>query len=173
MEGTVLLILICVIVYVYKRNNPNNSTKKSDKKYSREDLELLNFNENCDFRHKESFREEGEFSTYFEWNLECIELVCNISYLDGKRSYIKQIVLKDYEQKNQIIKQIIKGMKKSDEDIGTHDCFPESKIIIYGKKEYHTFDSSVKNEEFYQVLNNLIGKNYERILENERILEKF
>ena len=70
-------------------------------------------------------------------NLECIELNCSISYLNEEKNYSKKIalVLKDYKQKNKIMKQIVNGMKKPDENVIVRDYYPESKIAIYDKNE--------------------------------------
>ena len=136
------------------------------KKYSNKDLKKLDFNKNYDFKHKESFMGEAS-SVYYERNLECIELNCSISYLNEEKNYSKKIalVLKDYKQKNKIMKQIVNGMKKPDENVVVRDYYPKSKIVIYDKNEHYSFDSNVENKEFYKILDNLLGENHERLLE--------
>ena len=84
------------------------------KKYSNKDLKNLDFSKNYDFKHKEAVTGNSD---YFEWNLECEKLNCNISYLHGVKKYSKKIVLKDYKQKNNIIKKIINGMKNPNENV--------------------------------------------------------
>ena len=69
------------------------------KKYSNKDLKKLDFSKNYDFKHKEAVTGNSD---YFEWNLECEKLNCNISYLHGVKKYSKKIVLKDFKQKNNI-----------------------------------------------------------------------
>ena len=138
------------------------SCGKSDrKKYSKKDFKNIDFNRNYDFKHKEAVTGNSD---YFEWNLECEELNCNISYLNGVKKYSNKIVLKDYKQKNNIIKKIINGMKKTNENVVINDYYTESKIIIYDKNKYYSFDSNVENKDFYKVLDNLLGENHEKLL---------
>ena len=123
----------------------------------------MGFNKNYDFKHKEAVTGNSD---YFEWNFECEKLNCNISYLNEVKKYSRKIVLKDYKQKNNIIKKIINGMKNPNENIAIDDHYPESKIIIiYDKNEHYSFDSNVENKEFYKILDNLLGENHERLLE--------
>ena len=143
------------------------SCGKSDrKKYSKKDFKDIDFNKNYDFKHKESFMGEAS-SVYYEWNLECVELNCSISYLNEEKNYSKKIalVLKDYKQKNKIMKQIVNGMKKPDENVVVRDYYPKSKIVIYDKNEHYSFETSIRNEEFYKVLDNLLGENHKKLLE--------
>ena len=153
-----IFLLICLILMFI------SSGKFDRKKYSNKDLKKLDFNKNYDFKHKESFMGE---SVYYEWNLECIELNCSISYLNEVKNYSNKItlVLKDYKQKNNIIKKIINGMKNPNENVVIDDHYPENKIIIYDKNEHYSFDSNVENKEFYKILDNLLGENHERLLE--------
>ena len=132
------------------------------KKYSKKDLKKLDFSKNYDFKHKEAVIGNSD---YFEWNLECEKLNCNISYLHGVKKYSKKIVLKDNKKKNKIMKQIVNGMKKPDENVIVRDYYPESKIAIYDKNEHYSFETSVKNEEFYKVLDNLLGENHKKLIE--------
>ena len=55
-----------------------------------------------------------------------------------RKKLLKKIalVLKDYKQKNKIMKQIVNGMKKTDENVIVRDYYPESKIVIYDKNEF-------------------------------------
>ncbi len=151
-----IFIFVCLILMFI-------SCGKSDrKKYSKKDFKDIDFNKNYDFKHKEAVTGNSE---YFEWNLECEELNCNISYLSGTKNYSKKIVLKNYKQKNNIIKKIINGMRKPDKNLVISDYYPESKIIIYDKNKYYSFDSDVENEEFYKVLDNLLGESHKKLLE--------
>ena len=59
------------------------------KKYSKKDLKKLDFSKNYDFKHKEAVTGNSD---YFEWNLECEKLNCNISYLHGVKKYSKKIL---------------------------------------------------------------------------------
>ncbi|BBM60349.1 putative molecular chaperone [Leptotrichia hongkongensis] len=105
-------------------------------------------------------------SVYYERNLECIELNCSISYLEEKNHSKKiALVLKDYKQKNKIMKQIVNGMKKPDENVVVRDYYPKSKIVIYDKNEHYFFETSIRNEKFYKVLDNLLGKSHKKLLE--------
>ena len=92
---------------------------------------------------------------------------CSISYLNKEKNYSNKValVLKDYKQKNNIIKKIINGLKNPNENVVIDDHYPESKIIIYDKNEHYSFDSNVENKEFYKILDNLLGENHERLLE--------
>lgn len=84
----------------------------------------------------------------------------------GKKLFKKIVlVLKDYKQKNKIMKQIVNGIKKPDENVVVRDYYPKSKIVIYDKNEHYSFETSVKNEEFYRVLDNLLGKSHKKLLE--------
>ncbi|NWO18962.1 MULTISPECIES: hypothetical protein [Leptotrichia] len=142
------------------------SCGKSDrKKYSKKDFKNIDFNKNYDFKHKESFMGEAS-SVYYEWNLECVELNCSISYLNKEKNYSNKValVLKDYKQKNNIIKKIINGMKNPNENVVINDYYPKSKIIIYDKNKYYSFDSNVENKDFYKILDNLFGENHEKLL---------
>ena len=56
-------------------------------------------------------------------------------------------------------------MKNPNENVVIDDYYPESKIIIYDKNEHYSFDSNVENNEFYKVLDSLLGENHERLLE--------
>ena len=155
-----IFLFICLILMFI------SCGKFDRKKYSNKDLKKLDFNKNYDFKHKESFMGEAS-SVYYERNLECIELNCSISYLNEEKNYSKKIalVLKDYKQKNKIMKQIVNGMKKPDENVVVRDYYPKSKIVIYDKNEHYSFETSVRNEEFYRVLDNLLGKSHKKILE--------
>ena len=106
-------------------------------------------------------------SVYYERNLECIELNCSISYLNEEKNYSKKIalVLKDYKQKNKIMKQIVNGIKKPDENVVVKDYYPKSKIVIYDKNEHYFCETSIRNEEFYKVLDNLLVKSQKKLLE--------
>jgi len=86
---------------------------------------------------------EKQVQYIYEWNLECIELNCSISYLNEEKNYSKKIalVLKDYKQKNKIMKQIVNGMKKPDKNVIVRDYCPESKIAIYDKNEHYSFET--------------------------------
>ena len=64
-----------------------------------------------------------------------------------------------------IINKIKKGMKNPNENVVIDDHYPESKITIYDKNKYYSFDSNVENNEFYKILDNLLGENHERLLE--------
>ena len=132
------------------------------KKYSKKDLKKLDFSKNYDFKHKEAVTGNSD---YFEWNLECEKLNCNISYLNEVKKYSRKIVLKDCKQKNKIMKQIVNGMKKPDENLVVRDYYPKSKIVIYDKNEHYFCETSIRNEEFYKVLDNLLGKNHKKLLE--------
>ena len=153
-----IFLFICLILMFI------SCGKFDRKKYSKKDLKKLDFNKNYDFKHKESFMGEA---SHYEWNLECIELNCSISYLNEVKNYSNKItlVLKDYKQKNKIMKQIVNGMKKPDENVIVRDYYPESKIAIYDKNEHYSFETSIKNEEFYKVLDNLLGKSHKKLLE--------
>ena len=56
-------------------------------------------------------------------------------------------------------------MKNPNENVAINDYYPKSKIIIYDKNKYYSFDSNVENKEFYKVLDNLLGENHEKLLE--------
>ena len=150
-----IFLFICLILMFI------SCGKFDRKKYSKKDLKKLDFSKNYDFKHKEAVTGNSD---YFEWNLECEKLNCNVSYLHGVKKYSRKIVLKDYKQKNNIIKKIING-KNPNENVVIDDHYPESKIIIYDKNEHYSFDSNVENKEFYKILDNLLGENHERLLE--------
>ena len=134
-----IFLFICLILIFI------SCGKFDRKKHSNKDLKNLDFSKNYDFKHKESFMGEAS-SVYYEWNLECIELNCSISYLNEEKNYSKKIalVLKDYKQKNKIMKQIVNGMKKLDKNVIVSDYYPESRIAIYDKNEHYSFETSVK-----------------------------
>ena len=85
-----IFLFICLILMFI------SCGKFDRKKYSKKDLKKLDFNKNYDFKHKEAVTGNSD---YFEWNLECEKLNCNISYLHGVKKYSRKIVLKDYKQK--------------------------------------------------------------------------
>ena len=151
-----IFLFICLILMFI------SCGKFDRKKYSNKDLKKLDFSKNYDFKHKEAVIGNSD---YFEWNLECEKLNCSISYLNGVKKYSRKIVLKDYKQKNNIIKKIINGLKNPNENVVIDDHYPESKIIFYDKNEHYSFDSNVENKEFYKILDNLLGENHERLLE--------
>ena len=79
-----IFLFICLILILI------SCGKFDRKKYSNKDLKKLDFSKNYDFKHKESFMGEAS-SVYYEWNLECIELNCSISYLNEEKNYSKKL----------------------------------------------------------------------------------
>lgn len=99
------------------------------------------------------------------WNLSCDGLQCKITYSTGtplKIRYEKQVVLSSEEEKKRIVNSLIKGLKNGKNFSDTQDYAPKNHLILNHRKEYH---GQTQNEEFYKILNNLLGENHENIIQ--------
>ena len=66
------------------------------------------------------------------------------------------------EEKKKIVTALIKGIKKGKDFSGTQDYSPTNHLVLSNNKEYH---GKTENEEFYKVLNELLGENYSNIIQ--------
>ncbi len=98
------------------------------------------------------------------WNLSCDGSYCKITYSVGtplKIHYEKEFTLNE-EEKKKIITALIKGIKKGKDFNGTQDYSPSNHLILSNNKEYH---GKTENEEFYKILNELLGEDYSNIIQ--------
>ena len=66
------------------------------------------------------------------------------------------------EEKKKIITALIKGIKKGKDFNGTQDYSPSNHLVLSNNKEYH---GKTENEEFYKILNELLGEDYSNIIQ--------
>ena len=66
------------------------------------------------------------------------------------------------EKKKKIITALIKGIKKGKDFNGTQDYSPSNHLVLSNNKEYH---GKTENEEFYRILNELLGEDYSNIIQ--------
>ena len=99
------------------------------------------------------------------WNLSCDGLHCKITYSVGtplKIRYEKKVTLNSEEEKKNIVISLIKGIKKGKDFSGTQDYKPSNHLVLSNNKEYH---GKTENEEFYKILNELLGEDYSNIIQ--------
>ena len=98
------------------------------------------------------------------WNLSCDCSYCKITYSVGtplKVRYEKELTLNE-EEKKKIVTALIKGIKKGKDFSGTQDYSPTNHLLLSNNKEYH---GKTENEEFYKILNELLGEDYSNIIQ--------
>ena len=66
------------------------------------------------------------------------------------------------EEKKKIVTALIKGIKKGKDFSGTQDYSPTNHLLLSNNKEYH---GKTENEEFYKILNELLGEDYSNIIQ--------
>ena len=137
------------------------------KKYSKKDLKKLDFNKNYDFKHKEAVTGNSD---YFEWNLECEKLNCNVSYLHGVKKYGNtpiMEVIKIYNIANERDRQVqtkkVLNLLKSEDvkrELGTSDEEVYSMNLTYTLGEVRKYYSNGEIEKAVsEYINNTVNTN--------------
>ena len=89
---------------------------------------------------------------------------CKITYSVGSPSkicYEKELTLNE-EEKEKIVIALIKGIKKGKDFSETQDYSPTNHLLLGNNKEYY---GKTENEEFYKILNELLGEDYSNIIQ--------
>ena len=89
---------------------------------------------------------------------------CKITYSVGtplKIHYKKELTLNE-EEKKKIVTALIKGIKKGKDFSETQDYSPTNHLLLGNNKEYY---GKTENEEFYRILNELLGEDYSNIIQ--------
>ncbi|WP_335940117.1 hypothetical protein [Fusobacterium polymorphum] len=66
------------------------------------------------------------------------------------------------KDKKKIITTLIKGIKKDKDFSETQDYRPTNHLVLSNNKEYY---GKTENEEFYKILNELLGEDYSNIIQ--------
>lgn len=120
------------------------------KKYEKNVVESINLGKEYDFSHSESRSDWGRY----KWNLMCVKLICEIKNND---ELVKEVNLKDYKQKNDMVKKIVDGMANLKGYVD--DYYRSSTMTIYkGDKKIETYSGNVMNENFFEILDEFLGK---------------
>ncbi len=103
------------------------------------------------------------------WELSCEELQCRIDYfrrdIPNKKEYTyeKDIKLSDEKEKEGIVKKIAEGMQKLQKGTAVTTNISWESVLILGNGSAYYGDA--QNEEFYPILDRLLGENFEEIEE--------
>ena len=112
------------------------------------------------------------------WQLSCEELDCKVEYSrrdipnSKEYNYEKEMKISGEKEKEEIVNNIAKGMLKLQKGTAvTTNILWESVLILDNGSAYY---GDAQNEEFYPILDRLLGENFEEIEEEieGKIMEK-
>ncbi|MBP6126338.1 MAG: hypothetical protein KBA67_00530 [Leptotrichiaceae bacterium] len=161
MKKYLMLILIFIICgFSILGSESRKSNNKIDKLQKIRKLDYKNF------KYSETILSE---EVKRKWDLSCEDLDCKIEYFrrdipNKKEFYYEKIVsIQNNKEKDKIIKNIVKGMNNLQKGTAVTTIISwESVLMLENGKAYY---GNGQNQEFYIVINNLLGENYDEIEE--------
>lgn len=154
----ILIFIICVFsIFGSEVTKKNNITGKLQK------IRKIDYK---NFKYSETVLSE---EVKRKWDLTCEDLDCKIEYFrrdipnQKEFYYEKKVSISNNKEKDKIIKNIVKGMNNLQKGTAVITIISwESVLMLENGKAYY---GNGQNQEFYLVINDLLGENYEEIEE--------